>query len=160
MGQTLVSPSDHAPLPQQPAAPRDEVLREFEAYRQRGRLAFATGDWDQWTQQFTLDARYFEHHYGRFEGRDAIRNWIVGVMQPFPQMDFPVNHVLVDGNRVVMSCNNRLPGGFGFDVATILHYAGNGQWSYEEDVYNPEKAHGVITAWTAAQPAQTNQVTP
>ena len=28
-----------------------------------------TGDWTQWSECFTEDAAYYEHHYGRFEGR-------------------------------------------------------------------------------------------
>ena len=33
-------------------------------------------------------------------------------------------------------------GYYGFDVNTILHYAGNGKWSYEEDVYSPRRGAG------------------
>jgi hypothetical protein len=35
-------------------------------------------------------------------------------------------------------------------VNSILHYAGNGKWSYEEDVYNPREAQAVVEAWIAA----------
>ena len=31
----------------------------------------------------------------------------------------------------------------------MLHYAGNGKWSYEEDVYNPAKFGEVVGAWIA-----------
>ena len=41
-------------------------------------------------------------------------------------------------------------GYYGFDVHTILHYAGNGKWSYEEDVYSPREAQRVISRWLAA----------
>ena len=41
-------------------------------------------------------------------------------------------------------------GYFGFDVNTILHYAGNGKWSYEEDVYSPIEAQAAITSWIKA----------
>ena len=37
-------------------------------------------------------------------------------------------------------------GYYGFDVNTILHYAGNGKWSFEEDVYNPREAEDVVGA--------------
>ncbi len=136
--------------------PRDEVEREFEAYRGRGRLAVATGDWDQWADQFTDDARYLEHHYGRFEGQSAIRAWITGVMKPFPTMEFPLKVAVIEGNRVAAIIPNVLPdptggdGYFAFDVNVILHYAGNGKWSYEEDVYNPREAEAVVGAWIAA----------
>ena len=55
---------------------RDELERAFTAYQERGALAGRTGDWSQWADQFTEDAVYIEHLYGRFEGREAIRGWI------------------------------------------------------------------------------------
>lgn len=145
-----------APPVPEPAFPREEVEREFAEYRKRGDLAVATGDWDQWADQFTADARYFEHHYGRFAGRDAIRAWITRTMGPFPDMFFPLEHAVIEGNRVVAVIPNCLPdptGGdteYRFDVHVVLHYAGNGQWSYEEDVYNPTEAEQTIGAWVAA----------
>jgi ketosteroid isomerase-like protein len=153
---SLTGIPDWAPSVPVPAAPRAEVEAEFERYVERGQIAVATGNWDQWADQFTEDARYFEHHYGKFNGREEIRNWIKGVMQPFPDMDFPVEWRMIDGNRVVMRCQNRLAdptGGeasYQFPTLVILHYAGAGQWSYEEDVYNPDEAPAVIEAWVAA----------
>ena len=38
---------------------------------------------------------------------------------------------------------------------TILEYAGNNQWSYEEDVYNPVKFGETAKAWLAAKAANT-----
>ena len=152
----LGAPTDWAPQPSSTPHPRDEVEREFHAYVQRGATAFETGDWDTWARQFTPDARYREHHYGAFDGRQEIRDWITGVMQPFPGMDFPVEWYGIDGNRVAMLCQNRLPdpkGGdavFEFPTNVILHYAGDGQWSYEEDVYNPADGERAIAAWLAA----------
>lgn len=145
-----------APDPPALGTPREEVEREFLKYRERGRIAVETGDWNQWADQFTEDARYLEHHYGRFEGREGIREWINGVMQPFPTMEFPVATYSIEGNRVCALIPNELPdpkGGdatYGFDVFVVLHYAGNGQWSYEEDVYNPREAEDVIRRWVAA----------
>jgi predicted SnoaL-like aldol condensation-catalyzing enzyme len=152
----LTGHPDHAPAPVEPAFPREEVERELEAYVERGATAKATGDWGPWAEQFTEDARYYEHHYGRFAGRAEIRSWITGVMQPFPDMDFPVDWWLIDGNRVVLRCRNRLPdptgGGerYEFAVGVILHYAGGGRWSYEEDCYNPLEVPPVLARWVAA----------
>jgi len=70
---------------------------------------------------------------------------------------FPVTWCSIDGNRVSARIPNILPdptGGSGseysFEVNTILHYAGDGKWSYEEDVYNPREAEKVVAAWVAA----------
>ena len=77
-------------------------------------------------------------------------------MGPFPQMTFPVDHYIIDGNRVIALVPNCLPdptGGsaeYSFNVHVILHYAGNGQWSYEEDVYNPQEAESVVSSWVKA----------
>jgi predicted SnoaL-like aldol condensation-catalyzing enzyme len=158
------TPQDHslrgidgwAPEPRTPAFPRDEIEAEFAEYRARAAHAVATGDWDQWADQFTDDAHYREHHYGYFRSKDEIRGWINSVMQPFPTMEFPVSFHLIDGNRVSALIPNVLPapegddGYYGFDVNTILHYAGDGKWSYEEDVYSPREAEDVIKRWIAA----------
>jgi predicted SnoaL-like aldol condensation-catalyzing enzyme len=144
------------PEPPAPAHPREEVAAEFAKYRERAALAVATGDWDQWADQFTDDAHYREHHYGYFRSGAEIRAWIRSVMQPFPTMEFPVSSYLIDGNRVTALIPNVLPappgdsGYYGFDVNTILHYAGDGKWSFEEDVYSPKEAEGVVQKWIAA----------
>ena len=158
------TPQDHSlkgiegwsPAVPTPAFPRDEVEAEFAKYRQRGEIAVRTGDWDQWADQFTDDANYREHHYGYFTSGAEIRAWIKGVMQPFPTMAFPVRWSTIDGNRVNALIPNILPapdgddGYYGFDVHTVLHYAGNGKWSYEEDLYNPKEAGEVVQKWLAA----------
>jgi predicted SnoaL-like aldol condensation-catalyzing enzyme len=153
---TLTGIPDWAPLPRTPAFPREEVETELERYHERARAAVASGDWNGWAAQFTDDARYREHHFGTFRGREEIRAWIVSVMQPFPAMDFPVDRQIIDGNRVSFRSIQRLadPTGqgreFQWPVHVILHYAGNGQWSYEEDVYNPDEGAAVIGAWVEA----------
>ncbi len=149
--------ADWAPDVPTPAFSRDEVESEFLRYRERGRIAVTTGDWDQWADQFTENARYREHHYGCFTGQEQIRAWITSVMQPFPTMTFPVKWSTIDGNRVNALIPNILPpppgdadGYYGFDVHVILHYAGSGMWSYEEDVYSPREAGDVVKRWLAA----------
>ncbi len=153
---TLRGIDDWNPQPTSPAHPRQEVEAEFAKYRERAALAVATGDWDQWADQFTDDAQYREHHFGYFRSGAEIRAWIKSVMQPFPTMEFPVSKYLIDGNVVTALIPNVLPapagdsGYYGFDVNTILHYAGDGKWSFEEDVYSPKEAEDVIKKWVAA----------
>jgi predicted SnoaL-like aldol condensation-catalyzing enzyme len=154
--KTLRGIEGWAPPVPTPAFPREEVEAEFAKYRERGRIAVSTGDWDQWADQFTDDANYREHHFGYFNSGPEIRAWIKGVMQPFPTMEFPVKWSTIDGNRVNALIPNILPapegddGYYGFDCHTILHYAGNGKWSYEEDLYNPAEAGKVVERWLAA----------
>jgi predicted SnoaL-like aldol condensation-catalyzing enzyme len=154
--RSLRGVDDWNPEPPTPAFPRAEVEAEFETYRARAALAVESGDWDQWADQFTDDANYREHHYGYYRSQQEIRDWIKSVMQPFPTMEFPPSFALIDGNRVSTLIPNILPapegddGYYGFDVNTILHYAGNGKWSFEEDVYNPREAEAVVASWIAA----------
>jgi len=136
---------------------RDEMEREFEAYQERGRIAGESGDWSPWADQFTEDAVYIEHLYGRFEGREAIRTWITETMAPFPNNQFtyfPIEWAVFDEERGWIVCEvqnrlNDLGDGKIFQASnfTRLVYAGDGMWSYEEDVYNPESMAVCVKAW-------------
>ncbi len=138
---------------------RAELERAFAHYCQVTDEASRRGDWSAWAAKFTEDAHYVEHAYGEFRGREAIRDWITRVMAPFPHMDFPMDWHIVDEERgwVVFQCQNRLahpthPQGtpFQFPTWTLIRYAGDRLWSYEEDNYNPREAGDVIKAWLAA----------
>ncbi len=138
---------------------RNELELAFAHYCDVRQRAIATSDWRRWAALFTEDARYIEHAYGEFQGRQAISDWIVGVMEPFPMMTFPNDWVVFDPEQcfVVFQCQNRLPhpsdpkgAPFQFPTWTKLDYAGDGLWSCEEDVYNPKNAAAVIQAWIKA----------
>lgn len=136
---------------------REELEREFAKYRERG----AAGDWNAWADQFTEDARYVEHEFGVFEGREAIREWITATMSGWPGNEmpaFPVEWYLIDEQRgwIVAKIWNRMndPGDGSLHQEynlTVLHYAGDGLWSYEEDVYNPAHFATMLGDYLAAQ---------
>jgi hypothetical protein len=136
---------------------RSELDEEFAAYQQRGQDAATTHDWNLWADQFTEGATYIEHSYGSFDGREAIRAWIARTMTTFPgsrMPTFPVEWHVTDEERgwIVCSIANRMqnPGDGSVHEAsnvTILHYAGEGLWSYEEDVYNPAHFMTMIERW-------------
>jgi ketosteroid isomerase-like protein len=134
-----------------PEFTRDEVEAEFLKYVERGK----TNDWSAWADQFTEDATYVEHAMGIFHGREEIRKWIVETMASVTGMSFPYDWYMIEGNRVMMYCwniFNPLPGMSGeykFAVATILEYAGNGQWSLEEDIYNEKETEAVLARFIA-----------
>jgi len=116
-------------------------------------------DWVAWTELLTEDVLYVEHVYGVMHGREAIREWIVAVMAPFPHMRFPHSWVAVDEDNgaLVVEIQNVLdhptePGtSFGFPNFSRLVYAGDGLFSSEEDVYNPSRdAPAAIGAWIEA----------
>jgi hypothetical protein len=113
-------------------------------------------DWNAWADLHTEDGLWVEHHLGTFTGREAIRQAIVEVMKPVPMMTFPVAWHVIEGNRVVFYPWQVFPdpnGGsevYRFGCVTILDYAGDGLWSYQEDLYNPREAEEVLKRWVAA----------
>lgn len=115
-----------------------------------------SGDWSAWADLHTVDGVWVEHHLGTFHGREAIRGAITSVMAMAPStMSFPVEWVVIDGSRVVYYPWQVLPhpsGGedFRFGCVTILEYAGDGLFSYQEDLYNPAEGEAVFTAWIEA----------
>jgi hypothetical protein len=115
-----------------------------------------SGDWSPFADLFTTDCVYTEHAYGVFHGREAVREWIVGVMAPFPHMRFPQDWVAYDDDNdaVVIGIQNVLDHdgqAFGFPNWTRLVYAGDGLFSSEEDVYNPQRdAPRVVGSWLRA----------
>ena len=141
-------------------APREEILAAFERYKEARDAASRTGDWGIWARVFTEDAHYIEHAYGELHGREAIREWIEGVMKPFPTMTFPQDWWVLDEERgaIVFCCQNQFPEPFQQDGTpyqfpnwTRLVYGGDGLWASEEDIYNPARDAGrVFKAWIKA----------
>ena len=116
-------------------------------------------DWEAFAETFTDDAVYVEHHEGTFRGKQAIREWLIPVMALCKGWTYPIVWVAIDGNRVVYKWLNRLPGErpgggyYEFAGMTAVEYAGDGLWSYQEDVYNGERALEVLGEWSAARKA-------
>ena len=106
-----------------------------------------SGDWSAWV----------EHSLGTFVGREAIRTAIIDVMASAPRsMYFPVEFAMFEGDRIVYYPWQCLPdpaGGdevYRFGCVTILTYGGDGQFSYQEDVYNPAEGNAVFRRWIKA----------
>jgi hypothetical protein len=142
---------------------RDEIERAYAHYRQTAAEAGASGDWDPWADLFTEDAEYYEHLYGTFHGREAIRAWIKQTMAEFPNAEmteFPAEWWVIDEERgwVVCAVWNRMQDlGDGEKHQAInwslLKYAGNDQWSYEEDIYNVDEFGVMIQGYMKARKA-------
>jgi hypothetical protein len=136
---------------------RAELETAFADYQGTVRQAKATNDWTLFAGMFTADATYNEHAYGRFEGRTQIAQWVVRTMTSFPgncMIDFPVAWSVFDDERGWIICEignlMRDPGDGSVHTApntTILHYAGEHLFSYEEDVYNPLNFAAMVTGW-------------
>ena len=138
---------------------RDELEQAFASYQRIALRAGTTGDWNAWADVFTEDATYVEHVFGTFGGREAIRRWITTTMSTFPgnaMPHFPIDWYVIDEERGWVVCQvwNRMadPGDGSIHQAynvTILKYAGDGRWSYEEDIYNPAHFASMIKEWEA-----------
>ena len=103
---------------------REELQAAHDNYVATAHEAGRTGNWRPWAELFTEDAQYIEHHYGTFDGREAIR-----FRDP--------------GDGKVYEAYN----------VTVLKYAGEMQFSSEEDVYNPAAFAPVVKDWIAASRA-------
>jgi hypothetical protein len=140
---------------------RKELEDAFAQYQKIALKAGTSGDWNPWADQFTEDATYIEHLFGSYGGREAIRRWICSTMAEFPNCEmkyFPIEWYMIDVKRGWVSCQvwNRMvdPGDGSLHQAynfTLLKYAGDGLWSYEEDVYNPAHFQDMIRGWFAAK---------
>ena len=139
---------------------RDEIEKAFATYQRAALTGGTTGDWSDWVDCFTVDCTYNEHLYGVMGGREAIRRWITKVMtQQYPGNEmphFPIEWYMVDEERGWIVCQvwNRMadPGDGSVWQAynfTKLHYAGDGLFSYEEDIYNPAHFAEMIAGYEA-----------
>jgi hypothetical protein len=123
---------------------------EFQRLGARGR------DWPAWAALFTDDATYIEHCLGEFHGAKAIREWILGAMEPVACMTFSVDWAILEPPHIAFNIWNHLPdpaGGdarFSFSNLTLLTYAGDGKWNWEEDFYAPDGAGKTVMAWYRA----------
>jgi hypothetical protein len=137
---------------------RSELESALEYYQATVRRAHAEQDWSLFAGLFTEDATYHEHAYGRFRGRDAIAEWAIRTMTTFPgnaMIAFPVAWAVFDTDRgwIVCEIENVMPDPGDGSVhqspnVTVLHYAGDSEFSHEEDVYNPMRFMEMVVGWT------------
>jgi len=133
---------------------RDELEQAFRTYWRTGAVG---EDWNAWCDLFTEDASYIEHMYGNMHGREAIRAWIVPIMEKYGEIYTAYEWHVVDpdSGRIVFYLQNRRdhPGGKGtidFPGITILEYAGGGKFRLEEDFYSIRGRDVAMQAYTAA----------
>jgi hypothetical protein len=132
---------------------RDEVDAAFRRYWRTGAVG---EDWEAWAQLFTSDALYVEHVLGDRYGAAAIRDWIVPTMAKYPELYTVYEwHVVDESGRAVVAMQNRRdhPSGRGvidFPGVTILQYAGDGLFSYEEDYWAVPRATAAAKEYIAA----------
>lgn len=112
-------------------------------------------DWPAWTECLTEDVLYVERILGTMHGRAAVRDWITSLMASRADVHGVLNWYVVKGDRVVFDMTNRIyhpdPSQPPLDFAglTVLQYAGDGLFGYEEDYWDAkgsEVAYGEFLA--------------
>ncbi|WP_196780819.1 nuclear transport factor 2 family protein [Nocardioides sambongensis] len=135
----------------------DEITEAYAAFHEKVATFQESGDWHGYADLFTEDALYVERAMGTFRGREEIRAWSVRTMTSYPgrvMTGFPLTWQVVDPDaaRLVCEVGNPMPDpGDGTMLSepniTIMTYAGDGLFSYEEDVYNPLRFHAMAVRW-------------
>ncbi len=112
-------------------------------------------DWERWPEHLTPEVHYVERFFGTMHGRAAVRAWITELMVVRADVHAVLDWYLVKGRRVVLSMQNRYyspdPAGDHIDFAglTVLEYAGDGLFGYEEDYWDlagAKRAHEAFQA--------------
>jgi len=121
---------------------RDEVeatVQRWTAVRER--IDAGVGTWADLAPFFTDDAVFIDPAWGRVEGLPAMRETVFGdAMVGLEGWTFPIDFTLIDGDVVVVKWRQLIPGTDGRDRVqsgwSTLIYAGDGKFSYEEDLLN------------------------
>jgi hypothetical protein len=125
------------------AHPRDEVESVVARYVElRERIGRGEATWTALGDLFTDDAIYIDPAWGRIEGIDEIRTFLHESMVGLEDWTFPIEYTAIDGDNVVIKWTQILPGtredGSPYSQSgySTLIYAGDGKFSYEEDLLN------------------------
>lgn len=92
--------------------------------------------WSDLVEFFTDDAVFIDPAWGRIQGIDEIRQFLVDSMTGIEDWTFPVDRIWVDGDEVGIKYRQVLPGGREQSGYSTLVYAGGGKFRYEEDILN------------------------
>jgi ketosteroid isomerase-like protein len=108
----------------------------------RHRIEAGEAGWEALADFFTDGATFIDPAWGRIEGKDAIREFLITSMKGLDDWSFPHQWRMIEGDRLVAEWRNRLPGkradGTYYEAPglTVMMYAGDGKFSYEEDLLN------------------------
>lgn len=123
--------------------PPEEIEAVYARYIEtRSRVEAGEVGWDALAEFFTDDASFVDPAWGRVEGIDAIRGFLVESMAGLEDWTFPHEWSMVEGDRLVARWQNRLPGhrpdGSAYEAPgySLMVYAGEGRFSHEEDLLN------------------------
>jgi ketosteroid isomerase-like protein len=108
----------------------------------RGQIEAGQATWIDLARFFTDDAVYIDPAWGRVEGIDQIREFLVDSMRGLEDWRFPIRFTAIDGDHVVTVWDQVLPGArdaarpYQQTGVSVLQYAGDGRFCFEEDLLN------------------------
>ena len=123
---------------------RDEIAATVDRYiAVRDEINAGHGTWRDLAQFFTDDAIFIDPAWGRVQGLEEMKRTVFGeAMAGLEDWEFPTEFYAITGNNVLVKWQQVLPGtkpdGSPFVQSgySTLIYAGNGKFSYEEDLLN------------------------
>ena len=144
-----------------PRFTRDEIEQQWAHYQKVARRCGPAGDWDEFVELYTEDAVMVVSGGVRIGGREAMRRWYRQAFAAEPMRSlhyYPVEWDMIDEHRGWVSCQfwNRMadPGDGSvheFSCFSLLKYAGDGQWSFEEDKLDPAEMETCLQGWLEAK---------
>ena len=108
----------------------------------RRRIDAGDERWSALAEFFTDDVVYVDPAWGRVEGIDELRAFLDESMRGLDDWTFPVEYTAIQGDTVVVKWTQITPGtrpdGTAYRQSgySTLVYAGDGKFSYEEDLLN------------------------
>ena len=123
--------------------PREEIEAVMERYvAMRDAIDAGERVWTDLLEFYTDDAIYIDPAWGRVEGLDAIREFMIESMLGLEDWLFPVEFTAVSGDDVAVKWLQILPGARPDGSRWVqsgwsrLVYDGNGRFRYQEDMLN------------------------
>jgi ketosteroid isomerase-like protein len=123
--------------------PEDEVRATVDAYvALRARIEAGDATWIDLADYFTEDAVYIDPAWGRIQGLEEIRAFLVDSMRGLEDWRFPIRFTAISGDDVVTVWDQVLPGQredgqpYRQTGVSMLRYAGHEKFSFEEDLLN------------------------
>ncbi len=117
----------------------DATVRRYIATRDE--INAGQGGWDRLAQFFTDDAVFIDPAWGRVQGLDELRATVFGpAMEGLGDWTFPTDFYAIVDDTVIVKWRQQFPGADGTiyqqSGCSTLVYAGDGKFSYEEDLLN------------------------
>jgi hypothetical protein len=142
---------------------RDELEREWARYQQVALECGPAIDWDPFCDLYTEHAIMVIPGGMRIGGREAMKRWYREAFSTEPLKYlwyYPVEWYMIDEDLGWVSCQfwcRMADPGDGsvheFKCFSLLKYAGDGLWSFEEDLWDPADMEASLAGWVEAKKA-------